>query len=617
MSKMDYSKSIEKLNNQNEQLQSELDKLDSNDPKNFGTIAKINEAIVEVGKGIIAATEEEERPAREQKAIAIEKAREQQAIAIEKAREQKAIARAKVRKEAAAAREQKAANVKELEYKRSRAISEREHLKKEEDDAINENNAMIEKIRAEKIRAEKIRAEKIRAEIQLEIAGANERLQERKANEEAEEINKLERMQDAARLSKISKIPEIQETSQPEFIKRRQALKADMPNKSKEIELSYLGKTANPRPDTTSSSVSQPNVIYPIIADNTSDMSLSGTNSPTASDMSDITPNSSRSNSMSSYNSEQEQEQDLTLPASLTQEEFNNAIIAIKHLFNMKTINDLKLSNVIIKRNILKRKIEENTPQNKDYIAYIIDNAFDFYKNTPKSTIPFTEVKMFKDYIRYDNIKDNKTNLKLKQIYENFYEEYKKLGFSNSNIYLRPNKDLNQNQIQNQNQKTRKNNSNILCDKISQLIQPMYSNRTIPSQIPNLTKKNITKRVIKQSKIEKDKENAVAKGKSEATEEIKNLKTKAQEEISKLIEDVKKTTNTKETEVIKRSIENLKDMLAHDDANYRLSIDDIQHFKKNIENLEDMLKKIKGGTKKRISYNKKAKKRNKLETRKR
>jgi hypothetical protein len=221
------------------------------------------------------------------------------------------------------------------------------------------------------------------------------------------------------------------------------------------------------------------------------------------SDVSDLTssPNSSpynsRANSVSSFGSNQEQEQGQGQKPvqvqgqgpEITEIEFNNAIVAIKQLFNMKTINDLKLSNVTIKKDNLLKKIKENKPQDNDQITYIINHAFDFYKFAHgfKSSIPFTEIKMFRDYIRYDYINSMTKNL-LKQIYENFYEEYKKLGFSNSNIYLKPR--LNNNQ-------TRKNQSNILCDKISQLIQPMYSNRTIPSQIPNLTKRNITKKVVK------------------------------------------------------------------------------------------------------------------------
>lgn len=246
-------------------------------------------------------------------------------------------------------------------------------------------------------------------------------------------------------------------------------------------------------------------------------------NRTTSDDVSELTDsqNSSRNSSFSTIGSNQGQEQkpvqDPVSGQEITEPEFNNAIVAIKHLFNMKMINDLKLSNVVIKKNNLLKIITENRPQDKDQITNIINNAFKFYKlaQDRRSSIPLTEIKMFRDYIRYDYMDDHYKK-SLKPIYDGFYEQYKTLGFSNSNIYLKPNSNNNQ---------TRKTQSINLCDKISQLIKPMYSNRTIPSQVPKLTKINITKKVVKDEikrvRETNDKATAEAKAQEETNKEIK------------------------------------------------------------------------------------------------
>jgi hypothetical protein len=368
---------------------------------------------------------------------------------------------------------------------------------------------------------------------------------------------------------------------------------------------------ANPEQSSSSGASVETNqtdkVIYPIISDDAGSNS-SRARSDTSISMSTLTnsatssPTSSRANSISAPEAEQGQGpvqgqeqkpvQGLVSGSEISETEFNNAIVAIKHLFNMKTINDLKLSNVTIKKDNLLKKIAENRPQDKDQITNIINEAFNFYKfaHEFKSSIPFTEIKMFRDYIRYDYM-DGYYKKLLKQIYDNFYEDYKTLGFSNSNIYLKPNSNNNQ---------TRKNQSNILCDKISQLIQPMYSNRTIPSQIPNLTKINITKKVVKDEIKRVREANDKATAEAKEKEEANKKKEKARKELNILLEQVKKDTNTKETEAIRRDIAKLTNKLT-DNLSDNLSVSDIKKINKEIANLEGMLKSgVKGGTRKRI-----------------
>lgn len=331
------------------------------------------------------------------------------------------------------------------------------------------------------------------------------------------------------------------------------------------------------------------NVIYPIISDDAGSNS-SRPRSDTASSMSSLTNSatSSRANSFSSQDQEQE----------LTKEEFNQAIVAIKHLFALKTSEDQKMPNVEIKKNILKKKIEENTTQKAETntaTMTILKNAFSFYReaspfiNKTAGTIihPLTYIV---DLNKYEHDKNDhaqrKKNIQgilstLKKFYDGFYEQYKTLGFSNSNIYLNP--------TPNNNIGTRKNYSGILCDKISQLIQPMYSNRTIPSQIPNLTKRNITKKVTK----DETKRVNEAKTREEANKEKENTR----KELNTSLEKVKKDTNTKETAAIQNEIKKLTTTLSAGDLNLKA----IEKIKQKIAKLEGMLKSgVKGGTRKRI-----------------
>jgi hypothetical protein len=63
----------------------------------------------------------------------------------------------------------------------------------------------------------------------------------------------------------------------------------------------------------------------------------------------------------------------------------------------------------------------------------------------------------------------------------------------------------------------------MLCDQISELISPIRANKTIPSQIPNLTKRNVTKRVVKAEKAK-----AIADRTKAVAEKAKEKQTKEQ-----------------------------------------------------------------------------------------
>jgi thioredoxin-like negative regulator of GroEL len=154
---------------------------------------------------------------------------------------------------------------------------------------------------------------------------------------------------------------------------------------------------------------------------------------------------------------------------------------------------------------------------------------------------------------------------------------------------------------------TRKNQSNILCDKISQLIQPMYSNRTIPSQIPNLTKLNVTKRATKLANIKKTEDAAAKKTEDETIKAQEDKKNK----INKSIDAAKKTAKEREIGLIEAKIAQLTG-----DLEIAADLSQIRNINKEIAKLEKSLERgVKGGTRKRIKQISNIRK--KKETRKR
>jgi hypothetical protein len=102
----------------------------------------------------------------------------------------------------------------------------------------------------------------------------------------------------------------------------------------------------------------------------------------------------------------------------------------------------------------------------------------------------------------------------------------------NSNIILKPSI----------NGLTRRRVAGLLCDQISELINPIRMNKTIPSQTPNLTKRNITRRVVKEEKKQKiaDKAKAVTdKAKAVANEAILKQTKEQIEAANKDIKELK------------------------------------------------------------------------------
>ena len=101
--------------------------------------------------------------------------------------------------------------------------------------------------------------------------------------------------------------------------------------------------------------------------------------------------------------------------------------------------------------------------------------------------------KTFLGKIKKYEEQDSNAKITLKIIYDLFVDQYKFLSFMNSNIILKPSI----------NNGTRRQTAGLLCNQISELMGPIRANKTIPSQIPNLTKRNITKRVVKEDKKQK------------------------------------------------------------------------------------------------------------------
>ena len=271
------------------------------------------------------------------------------------------------------------------------------------------------------------------------------------------------------------------------------------------------------------------------------------------------------------------------VPPEITETQFDHAMIAIKHLFNIKTIKDQEISNVNINVDKLKKTIQKNNSEDEDKILNIMKNTYEFYfyalpfiKKTPIRKTPW----------EYINSLKQKTIIKQKlwSLYNNFYDDYKFLGFLNSNIFLYPNPKLNQ---------TRKKQTDFLCSKISQLTQPIYSNRTIPSQIPNLTKRNVTRRVTKQEQ----KKNEDAAAKKIQDDAAAKIIADDKNQINSLIEQGKKAAKDKERALILDTITKLNKKL-----NIKgIGLERVQSIKKEIYQLERSLnRETKGGATRKL-----------------
>jgi len=209
-------------------------------------------------------------------------------------------------------------------------------------------------------------------------------------------------------------------------------------------------------------------------------------------------------------------------------------------------------------------------------------NAHEFYFYA----LPFIKkTSINSTTFKYINSLKQKTGIKQKLwiLYNNFYDDYKFLGYLNSNIYLYPNPNPSQ---------TRKKQTDFVCSKISQLTQPIYSNRTIPSQIPNLTKRNITRRVTKLEQ-KTNKEAAAKKIQDDAAAKIiaddKN-------QINSVIELAKKNAKDKERALILEKINTLGKKL-----DKSIPLEKVQAIQKEIDKLERSLNRgSKGGTTRKL-----------------
>ena len=263
-------------------------------------------------------------------------------------------------------------------------------------------------------------------------------------------------------------------------------------------------------------------------------------------------------------------------PAGLpiTKPEFEKAIEIIKKLFDIKTDGDLKDKKISINYQNLITKIDNYVTSNTLLLIRIIKDAFLFYKIIPKDII--------KNIKKYEAIKDVNIKIELKKKYDLFVEDYINLNFKNSYIQLYP-------RINNA---TRKQQVELLCNEVSNLKNPIYSNKTIPSQIPNLTKRNVTKRVTKQEKIKKEKYIAD----KVVTDEAAKVKADNLKQIHELMQTAKKNlqekTQKKINENVLDEINALNLEIDNLDVNNNNYLNDLKNIQRRIAILE---KSIKGG----------------------
>jgi hypothetical protein len=187
----------------------------------------------------------------------------------------------------------------------------------------------------------------------------------------------------------------------------------------------------------------------------------------------------------------------------ITEQQFEFAIKIIRKLFDIKQNEEIKEKTVKTNYENLKKKIKNYTTNDPDKLLNIIFYAQFFFNLIPKGL--FGKIKKYKDLD--DNVKKI-----LKEYYDRFAEDYKFLSFINSNIILKPS--ING---------TRRRTADLLCNQTSELMGSIHANKTIPSQIPNLTKRNVTKRAVK---VEKAK--AITDKAKAATEKVKAKQTKEQ-----------------------------------------------------------------------------------------
>ena len=248
----------------------------------------------------------------------------------------------------------------------------------------------------------------------------------------------------------------------------------------------------------------------------------------------------------------------------ISKTDFGIAINLIKKIFEIQSDKELKEKIITINYQNLVLKIENYITADPDFLIRILKNAFLFYQTIPKTILG--------NITNYNDIKDD-VKRNLQKYYNMFANDYKNLNFSNSNITLYPT-------MYNKSRKKHRQ-ANLLCNKVSNLIKPIHSGRTIPSQIPNLTKRNVTKRISKQEKIKAEAAKAAAD--TEAKEKA-DIKAK----INVLSEKAKQILKEKEKVFVSKKIQ---DLIAQLDATPKPKFKEIGRIQNEIASLEKILEK--------------------------
>jgi hypothetical protein len=168
-------------------------------------------------------------------------------------------------------------------------------------------------------------------------------------------------------------------------------------------------------------------------------------------------------------------------------ENIPRAILMAKKLLSIPSdsiVNKDEIKNRYIR---LIMKIENNVTSDSVNLTNIVEKAYKILDVLPEKIINKPQIKDIQKYfIKLGFIE--KTDLMTNSI--NFVREYKGLNFKDSTIILRPR----------MNNKTKKEISNKICTEIGKLNPIIISQKGIPSQIPNLTKKILTRRIDIQKK---------------------------------------------------------------------------------------------------------------------
>ena len=253
-------------------------------------------------------------------------------------------------------------------------------------------------------------------------------------------------------------------------------------------------------------------------------------------------------------------------------EDLTAAIKIAKKLFGFPEDRSVKQDELENKKKQLEDKIDKNNIPNPDRVKNMISVAYFFLqKKIPQKITKHPTTEEVEKYYEKLNFGDKIT---INKILSEFVKPYKELSFKNSTIVLRPRINNNNNTIK----------AKALCTDISKLIQPVYAKKTIPSQIPNLTKKNITRNSTRQLKIDKEKE---AKDKEEKEKGIKEKEVEIKTQLETL-QSLKSLAAGLADKNIANQIETLQTLI-HNDLIQPGYYDDLKDIQAKIEQLQKQL----------------------------